>query len=268
MTAKGPAFITGGSSGIGLAMATQLAQSGHDLALIARRADLLDQVVRDLRRQHPDRQIHGFAADVGDSTACFDAVTRAVDLLGPPRWAIANAGIAIPGQFRDQPFDQITEQLRINALGAAGFARACLDHMTRGHMVFVGSGAAFFGIYGYAGYGASKFALRGLAESLRVELAPQIAVTLAYPPDTDTPQLVAEQRTKPAVTKAITDGGGLWQPQDVARVILRRAAKGRFTATPGLQMTALLLLHSLLGPILRRWQIGLARKHRSEKPPR
>ena len=128
-------------------------------------------------------------------------------------------------------------------------------------LVFVGSGAAFFGIYGYAAYAPSKFALRGLAEVLRVELAPRgIAVTLAYPPDTDTPQLAAEARTKPEATKRITADGGLWQPEAVARAILRGADRGRFAVAPGVQMTALLWLHSLLAPVLRWWQGRIVRR--------
>lgn len=262
MTAPGAAFITGGSSGIGFELARGLAREGRGIALFARGADGLAAAKADLQSECPDCRITTHAVDVGDATALHLAVTDAIAAHDAPAWAIANAGIAEPGLFRDQSFTSFEVQMRTNYFGALAFAKSVVPAMTTGHLLFVGSGAAFFGIYGYSAYAPSKFAMRGLAEVLRVELAPEITVTLAYPPDTDTPQLVAESRTKPSATKEITAGGGLWPPDRVARVILKRARAGKFTATPGPQMSALLALHSLLGPILRAWQIRVAARHR------
>lgn len=262
MAAKGAAFITGGSSGIGLALARELAAKGHGLALFARNADKLRAAVQGLKANYPHLQIAAYPCDAGDGADMARAVAAAVQDHGAPDWAVANAGIAEPGHFRDQSLDSHEAQMRTNYMGALFFAKAVTDHMAQGNLVFVSSGAAFFGIYGYSAYAPSKFAMRGLAEVLRVELAPKITVTLAYPPDTDTPQLAAESKTKPAATKEITAGGGLWQPEAVAKLIVKRADKGKFVAAPGLQMTALSALHSLLGPALRAWQIRIARKHR------
>ncbi len=255
-TATRPAFITGGSSGIGLALARQLSARGHPVALFARNADRLTDAVASM----PNAR--AYPCDVADRATCEAAVTQAIADFGAPGWAIANAGIAEPGEFMSQDIAAHEAQMQTNYMGALYFAKACADAMGDGRLVFVSSGAAFFGIYGYSAYAPSKFALRGLAEVLRVELAPRISVTLAYPPDTDTPQLAAEARTKPAVTKAITAGGGLWTPENVAAAILKRADKGRFTVAPGAQMTALLWLHSLAAPALRAWQAGVVRKHR------
>ena len=254
--ARRPAFITGGSSGIGLALARQLAARGHPGALFARNADRLAEAASSVpgARAYP--------CDVSDRSAVESAVAQAVSDLGTPEWAIANAGIAEPGTFLTQDIASHEAQMQTNYMGALYFAKACAGAMDAGRLVFVSSGAAFFGIYGYSAYAPSKFALRGLAEVLRVELAPRISVTLAYPPDTDTPQLAAEARTKPEVTKKITAGGGLWAPEAVAAAILKRADKGRFAVAPGLQMAALLWLHSLAAPALRAWQAGIARKHR------
>lgn len=261
MTAKRAAFITGGSSGIGLSLARGLAARGHGIALFARDADKLFKAMRLLKSEFRHIQVTTYPCDVGDGPDMARAVAAAVLDHGAPEWAIANAGIAEPGRFLEQPLESHEAQMRTNYMGALYFAKAVTDHMTDGRLVFVSSGAAFFGIYGYSAYAPSKFAMRGLAEVLRVELAPQISVTLAYPPDTDTPQLEAESRTKPAATKEITAGGGLWQPGDVAELILKRAADGRFTVAPGAMMKALLALHSPLGPLLRWWQGGIAKKH-------
>lgn len=263
-TANGPAFVTGGSSGIGFAIAAELAGKSHDLALIARDAARLEDAQRKLLARFPGRRIEIFAADVGDRAACEAAVEKASAALGAPAWAVANAGIAVPGEFLAQPIEEHEAQMRANYMGSLYFAKAAAGKMAGrgGRLVFVSSGAAFFGIHGYSAYAPSKFAVRGLAEVLRVELAPHgILVSVAYPPDTDTPQLVAEAKTKPAATKEITAGGGLWSAEAVAKKIVGAAERGKFVVAPGLQMAALNSLHSLIAPALRWWQGTIVRKH-------
>merc|ERR1712187_232741 len=77
------------------------------------------------------------------------------------------------------------------------------------------------GMYGLSAYSASKFALRGLAESLRMELKPEgIHVGLVCPPDTDTPMLERETATKPQITKELSAEAGLWSADSVAMGIL------------------------------------------------
>jgi 3-dehydrosphinganine reductase len=127
--------------------------------------------------------------------------------------------------------------------------------------VLIASGAAFLGIYGYSAYAPSKFAIRGLAEILRLEMAVHgISVTVACPPDTDTPQLESENRSKPALTREITAGGGLWPADKVAMAIVTAARKGRFMVGPGLAIEALSRFHSLAGPFFRLRQARLLRQ--------
>ena len=251
-----PALITGGSSGIGLAMAMALAGRGHPLVLIARDADRLAAAGRRVAEARPDLPCLCLAADVADAGAVAAAVARGAEAFGPYGWVIANAGIARPGLFRDQPLSDHLEQMQINYFGALHTAHAARGTMARGgRLVFVSSGAALYGIYGYSAYAPSKFAVRGLAETLRLELAPDgISVTLAYPPDTDTPQLVAENRTKPEITRRITAGGGLASPETVARRILARAEAGAFLVTQGVMMELLMRSQDLLGPYMRWMQ--------------
>lgn len=255
---KGAALISGGSSGIGFELARGLAQRGHGLALLARDKDKLRRAMGVLKAEFPHIQVVPYPVDVSDPADTARAVAAAHRDLGDFEWVVANAGITDPGLFRDQPLELHRRLMEVNYMGALHLVHAALPRLPRGHLVFISSGAAFFGIYGYASYGASKFAMRGLAESLRLELAPEIAVTLAYPPDTDTPQLAGE--VKPPATAEISKGK-VWQPRDVARLILGRAERGKFTVAPGLRMIAALMLHSLLGPGLRLWQRLIIRKH-------
>jgi len=262
------AFITGGSSGIGLALAHQLAAKGCPIAIFARDASKLQDAVRVLKDAHPDVVITAHPMDVTDRQAVDRAVAAAIASHGPPGWAVANAGIAEPGEFLSQDIERHEAQMSTNYMGALYFAKAVTPAMipTGGKLVFVSSGAAFFGIYGYSAYAPSKFAMRGLAEILRVELKQHgISVTLAYPPDTDTPQLAYELQHKPEITKAVTEGGGLWSAENVAQLIVKRAAKGKFAVAPGMQMAALLVLHSQIAPALRWWQDGLVKRHRKKQ---
>ena len=116
----------------------------------------------------------------------------------------------------------------------------------------ISSGAGLVGLFGYTPYSPSKFALRGLAESLRGELKQMgIQVAIAYPPDTDTPQLAAENLTKPPETKLITETAQMWTAERVAKAILRGIQRQQFVITPGLEMQLLYRFHSLLAPVLQ-----------------
>ncbi|GAB4064600.1 SDR family oxidoreductase [Ancylobacter sonchi] len=257
------AIVSGGSSGIGLACAAVLAARGHRVALLARDEARLAQAIETIRHDHPAAQLVAHSLDVCDAGACEAAVAALVAEHGPPAWLVNSAGIAEPGLFLEQPLAAHEAQLATNYLGSLYLSHAAARHMAAagsGRLVFVSSGAGLFGIYGYSAYAPSKFAVRGLAEVLRVELAPLgIGVTVAYPPDTRTPQLEAEQRTKPAATRLITAGGGEWEADAVARRIIAAALAGRFAVAPGLPTAFVNLFHSLIAPLLRARQQRLIR---------
>lgn len=259
------AFITGGSSGIGLALANLLAQRGYDLALIARNPERLSTAMSDIGRAHPIARVQSYSADVGDEKALGVVLDAALDDFGVPDLAIACAGISLPGRFLDSPLEEVRRSMRVNFEGSAAFAHRILPGMVArgaGHLVLVSSGAALSGIYGYGAYGASKFALRGLAETLKVEMAAHnVGVTICYPPDTDTPMLTAERPLRPAETEEIAGAGSVISAAHVARAILRGVERERFAVAPGMQMGALLWLHSVVGPLFRRYQITVAKRH-------
>ena len=251
------ALITGGSSGIGLAVAARLASDRWNLTLIARRAEGLAAARAMLieSRGATDQQILVKAADVADMDALTAAVEAAIDRHGAPDLVVTSAGVARPGHFDTLPLEVFRTAMDVNYFGTVHTLKAVLPAMRargRGCVAMVSSGAGLVGLFGYGAYAPSKFAVRGLAESVRAELARDgIGVSIVYPPDTDTPQLVEENRYKPPETKRITGQARTWTADDVARVILDGVRRNRFVITPGWEMWALARLHSVIGAMLR-----------------
>jgi 3-dehydrosphinganine reductase len=249
-------LITGGSSGIGLALARQCAAAGARLSLIARDPAKLAAASAAIRpAPAATTEVFTAAADVSDESALTSAVRAAEAAHGPVDVLITSAGVARPGYFAELPTPVFERAMAVNYFGTLYAIKAVEPSMRarrRGSIVIISSGAGLVGLFGYTAYAPGKFALRGLAESLRAELKPAgIAVTIVYPPDTDTPQLAEENLTKPPETRALTAGAGLWTADDVARVTLAGVRRGKFAITPGFPLTALGCLNSLFAPLLR-----------------
>ncbi len=250
------AVITGGSSGIGLALARRLARQGARLTLLARDDAKLRAVAADLQDELPALpSVFVRSTDVTQQAEVETALVDAMAAHGPVDLLITSAGQAVAQTFEATPVDQFEQLMAVNYFGSLYAAKTVLPAMRargRGKVVLISSGTGLFGLFGYSAYGASKFALRGLAESLEAEYrGTGVGIHIAYPPDTDTPQLAAENATKPPETKAITAGAGLWSADAVAEHILRQVAAGRFSITPGFPLSALAWGHSLIAPILR-----------------
>jgi len=251
------ALVTGGSSGIGLAIAVRLAREGARVSIVSRDPAKLASARQAVLAAAPGSRVVSAAADVSREGEVLAAITAAERENGPVDILVTSAGVARPGHFADLPTSEFERAIAVNYLGSLYAVKAVLAGMrsrASGAVVLVSSGAGLVGLFGYTAYAPSKFAVRGLAESLRGELAGSgVAVTVVYPPDTDTPQLAEENLTKPAETKAITAGGGLWTADEVARVTLEGVARGDFAVAPGAQINALMWLHSLGAPVIRWW---------------
>ncbi|WP_421693100.1 SDR family oxidoreductase [Aestuariivirga sp.] len=259
------AVITGGSSGIGLAIAKLLASRGIAISLIARNRDKLAAAqAAVLAAATGAAEVQSFSADVRDAADLKQAVESASASFGTPSWAISSAGIVLPGLFATQTLSDHECQWRTNYLGSLQFAHFMFPYLAKsgqGKLVLIASGAAFAGIYGYSSYGPTKFAVRGLAESLRVELKPHnVSVTIAFPGDTDTPQWRAELLARPKVTSQLANGGGVLSSDAVAKGIVAAADRGDFDVTFGWQLRLLGRTHSLIGPLLRHYQDWLVRR--------
>jgi 3-dehydrosphinganine reductase len=257
------AVISGGSSGIGLAIAHLLGAKGYRLCLLARDPSKLERARSDLAGSAP-AGVEIFPLDVADEAACFRTMAAIAERLGPISWLVTSAGIAEPGLFIKMPSEQHRRQMEVNYFGTLNLVRPAVEAMRlagKGRITLISSAAAFVGIAGYSAYAPGKSALKALAETLYVELASHgIEVSAAFPPDTDTPQLAAEQAMKPEITKRISAGGGVMSAEAVARSIVAGALAGRFMLTPGPLITAFGLFHSLYAPFFRRKQRRILRE--------
>jgi 3-dehydrosphinganine reductase len=265
-------LITGGSTGIGLAMALQAALAGARISLVARDIGKLEAARKTIRAAVPAvTDVVVVSADVAVQSQILAALAAAEKVHGPIDVLVTSAGVARPGYFEEVPIEVFERTMAVNYFGSLYPVKAVVPAMKqrgRGAIVLISSGAGLYGFFGYTPYSPSKFALRGFAEALRAELQDTgVHLSIVYPPDTDTPQLAEESLTKPVETKAITAGGGLWTAEDVARVSWEGVARRRFAITPGLQITALSWLHSVLAPALH-WSFDrTARKARTKAAP-
>ncbi len=232
------AFITGGSSGIGLACAELLAVKGADVAIFARGREQLDQALAKIEgnRITQRQRFKAFSLDVSRREEAENILNKAATDLGAPDILINSAGISFPQRFEDIPYAKFDEILRINLNGTWNTVSILLPYMKKhgGYIVNVSSVAGYIGVYGLSAYSASKFAVIGFSEALRSELKRfNISVSVLCPPDVDTPMLERSNKIKPEETKAVSSTASLVKPIDVAREVLAGMGKGRFLILPG-----------------------------------
>jgi 3-dehydrosphinganine reductase len=223
------AIVTGGSGGIGLAIARRLVELGGSVTLVARGRERLEAAAAELGART-------LALDISDQAAVHEALPRELaerraDLL------VNCAGISTVAEFADLTPDQLRHEMDVNYFGAVWVTRATLPHFRergRGHVVNVGSTASLIGIHGYAAYTPPKFALYGFSEVLRAELRTSgIGVTVVLPTSTRTPMLERELEEAPPETRAIISSTRILEPPEVAEAALTAVARGRFEVIPG-----------------------------------
>jgi len=243
------ALITGGSSGIGLALSRLLAAEGARVWILARRPELLQAAVSSLASANGNKP-GMLAADVTKLDQVQAAVERIKQEAGVPDLLVNAAGAAHAGYAQETPLALFHEMMDLNYFGIVNTVMTVLPDMLRrgsGYIVNFSSGAGFLALFGYAAYIPSKFAVRGLSDSLRLELKPLgIRVSVVFPPDTDTPGMESENKTKPFETLEAFSSKLL--PADkVARSVLRGMKRGQYVILPGAEVDLWYRLTYLLG---------------------
>lgn len=159
--------ITGASSGIGRALAKELASRGAKLSLAARRTDLLEE----LRAELPGTEILIQTTDVSQEDDCRQLIEQTIKRFGQIDVLINNAGISMRALFEDVDLKVIRQLMEVNFYGTVYCSKYALPHLlkTKGSLVGVISIAGYVGLPGRTGYSASKFAIRGFLDTLRIE---------------------------------------------------------------------------------------------------
>jgi 3-dehydrosphinganine reductase len=231
-------LITGGSSGIGLAVGRMITDKGAHVWFLARHQEKLESAIQSANCGSEQR-CGIISADVSDWEQVKAAIARIEQEDGLPDVVINSAGVVHPGYFQDLDLDLFHWMMDINYYGTLHVCKAVVPGMiTRGygHIVNVSSMGGLVGAFGYTAYGASKFAVTGFTEALRSELKPLgIKVSIVFPPDTDTPQLAYENQYKPPETQAISSNTGIKSAEEVASEIIRQVERERYTIMPGFE---------------------------------
>lgn len=231
-------LLTGGSSGLGLALAQALAAEGAHLALLARDPRKLEQAALGLRHKYPASQIQTFAADVTDAAGLERVIQQTLENFGRIDLLINNAGILREGYFetlRDADFREVME---INFLGVVNVTRAVLPHLkaSRGRLVNIASVAGLTGTFGYTPYCAAKHALVGFTECLQYELPPQgVRVHLVCPAEFDSPMVDTLDQTRTPENRAHTLTIPKTGVETIVRDTLRGIRRGQPMIVPGTQ---------------------------------
>jgi short-subunit dehydrogenase len=185
-------FITGASSGIGRALAVELAKRGHNLFLTARRLDALEAVRAEILAAHPERTVEVRELDVTDDDDVATALDEAAQRLGRCDIVIANAGVGNSGRVGQGNVKRARRIVETNLIGAIATIDAAIVLFRRqggeGQVVGITSVAGARGLPGSSSYSASKAGLATYLDAVRAETRGEpITVTTISPGYIDTP---------------------------------------------------------------------------------
>lgn len=245
------ALVTGASSGIGRAIAVELARREYDLVVTARRIDLLDQLALEVQTSF-GRRAQVIQADLSTAAGC-DAVGKrideGVDVL------VANAGFSTRGSFPRLPLETEVSEVELNVVSTLRLCHAASGMMTRrgqGRILVTSSAASFQPLPGLATYGASKAFVTAFAQALDAELRPLGVSVTCLAPGYTTKSRDASPKGPP----------WLWlTSEDVARAAVDGLLAGDGMVVPGLpwKMVAALaprvprfMMRAIAGGVARR----------------
>ena len=184
-------LITGASSGIGKAVAFEMAKRGYSLALTARRQAELEDIRTEILQQNPSAVVEVRSLDVTDYEAVFATIRDLANTLSGLDIVFVNAGVGFNEPIGVGEFEKSRKTIEVNLLGAMATVDAAIGHFLErdsGHIVGVSSVAAYRGMPTDGSYGASKAGLSNYLEALRVEVYDKnIDVTVLHPGFIDTP---------------------------------------------------------------------------------
>ena len=242
------ALVTGGSSGIGEQTARRLRKAGFEVYAVARRVD---------RMTHLEAEgIHVFGMDVTDDASMVSGVERVVATHGRIDVLVNNAGYGSYGAVEDVPIDEARRQFEVNVFGLARLTQLVTPHMRRqgsGRIINISSiGGKFYEPLG-AWYHATKFAVEGFSDSLRIELAPfgiHVVIIEPGPIRTEWNEISRESLTE-------TSAGGAYEEQAAkVRRVLERADTSKLMSSPADTVAKKIVKAALSNTPRTRYPVG------------
>eukprot|EP01124_Arcella_intermedia_P029332 TRINITY_DN6172_c0_g1_i1.p1 TRINITY_DN6172_c0_g1~~TRINITY_DN6172_c0_g1_i1.p1 ORF type:complete len:270 (+),score=64.13 TRINITY_DN6172_c0_g1_i1:78-887(+) len=226
--------ISGGNSGIGLSVAIEVAKRGASVTILARdKKKLLE--AKEIIQHHikEGRKVIDVSVDVTNYESVRSAIEEAalanqsrIDVL------VCSAGVTNVERFLETDMKKTGFVSEVNYLGSLYCTRAAVPFMQKhkgGRIIYVSSLLGLLGFPGYSTYVPTKFAVRGLAESLQSELSPwNIWFSVSVPGNVDTPMFLEEEKTKPPETKFLETGNKAVHPDKVALLIVESLKNWRF----------------------------------------
>ncbi|MFC1574656.1 SDR family NAD(P)-dependent oxidoreductase [Gemmatimonadota bacterium] len=241
------ALVTGGSSGLGLALARQLGADGFIPVVLARGEERLRSAERTLQKLAP--RALGFRCDVTDPEELERVAGEVRRRFGKIHFLILNAGVVHVGLLEDaSDLSSLRADIDTDLWGSVLSARFFVPLLAEGgRLLVISSGFGLVGAAGYAPYCAAKAGLVNFAASLRRELMHRkISVHVACPGDIDTPQYREEIASMPSWMSEAGDRGKPLSSEVAASRILRRTTGRRLLVVINWDLRALLFLRRLL----------------------
>lgn len=255
-------IVTGASSGIGAALSIALLKKGAKVVLAARNAAAMNNLVE---KYHQDQYLI-VQTNVADASDCKKLIEKTIERFGQINILINNAGMSMRAIFEDLDLQVIEKLMQVNFWGSVYCTHAALPHLlaSKGSVVGVSSIAGFQGLPARTGYSASKFAMHGFLNTLRVETLNQgLHVMIACPGFT-----ASNIRNSALIADGSMQGvtpleeGKLMSAEEVAQKILHGIEKRKRT----LVMTSQGKLTVFLGKFFPRWVDRMVYNHMKKEP--
>ncbi len=247
-------LVTGGSSGIGLAVSKILVKLGANVWILARREPQLKSALEELQKTavEPTQTFGYLVADISSWDQVQKVVGEFITTVGTPDLLINNAGISRPGLFVELDQEIFHQLMDVNFMGPVHVLKCVVPGMVNrksGYIVNISSLAGLGGVYGYSAYGATKFAVHGMTDVMMYELKPyNIKFSIIFPPDTRTPGLEGDEPYLPAVTRQMNaDFGTVMDADEVAREIVNGIKNENYFIIPGFSNKVLNVINNLFG---------------------
>ena len=226
-------FITGGGTGLGKELAKKLAAEGARVTVVSRSEKNLKDACADATAAASAAGNGGECQwDVCDVTSP-EAVRAAMGKAGDIDLVVTCAGLSHPGRMSDVTLDVFRKEMELNYFGTLNvvheYVQGKINRKERGEILVVSSALGLIGSPGYCPYAATKYALRGLVESMTMELPPRgIDVHVYYPSNMRTPGYEEENKTKPGEAKLIDESTQTMSAEEAADVCLERLQRDYF----------------------------------------